>query len=125
MFSSYVKSEENYQVQADWVVGLPMVKDFFGHQEIPTRIIVNEKGSTDSRVLNEVLSQYAAILYPDVEDEDGYRACFKIDGGLRRFNIPMLANLQCQGVYSFPGVQNTTHVTQETDQNYGLFKSHL
>ena len=26
-------------------------------------------------------------------------------------------------MYLFPGVQNTTSVTQETDQNYGLFKS--
>jgi hypothetical protein len=37
----------------------------------------------------------------------------------------MLADLRCRGVYLFPGVQNTTHVTKETDQNYGLFKSHL
>jgi hypothetical protein len=29
------------------------------------------------------------------------------------------------GVYLFPGVQNTTHVTQETDQNYSEFKSLL
>jgi len=27
------------------------------------------------------------------------------------------------GVYYYPGVHNTTHVGQETDQNYGLFKS--
>jgi hypothetical protein len=30
-----------------------------------------------------------------------------------------------QGIYLFSGVQNTTHVTQETDQNYSLFKSQL
>jgi hypothetical protein len=74
MFSSDAKSEEHYRVQADWVVGLPKVKAFFGHREmqtIPTRIIVNEKGGTDSRVLNEILSQYAAVLYPDAKDEDG------------------------------------------------------
>ncbi len=104
------------------------MKAFFGHREMqtfPTRIIVNEKGGTDSRVLNEVLSQYAAVLYPDAKDENGYRVCFKIDGGPGRLNIPMLADLRCQGVYLFPFVQNTTHMTQETDQNYGLFKSHL
>lgn len=37
----------------------------------------------------------------------------------------MLAQLRSLGVYLFPGVQNTTHVTQETDQNYGEFKSLL
>jgi hypothetical protein len=30
-----------------------------------------------------------------------------------------------RGIYLFPGVQNTTQVTQETDQNYGQFKSDL
>jgi hypothetical protein len=94
-------------------------------QTFPTRIIVNKKGGTDSRVLNEVLSQYAAVLYPDAKDEEGYRVCFKIDGGLGSLNILMFADMQCQVVYLFPGVQNTTHVTQETDQNYGLFKSQL
>ena len=74
MFSFDAKSEENYQVRAHWVVGLPKVKAFFGHRErqtFPTRIIVNEKDGTDSRVLNEILSQYAAVLYPDAKDEDG------------------------------------------------------
>jgi hypothetical protein len=31
MFSFDAKSEENYQVRANWVVGLPKVKDFFRH----------------------------------------------------------------------------------------------
>jgi hypothetical protein len=37
----------------------------------------------------------------------------------------MLAELRSLGVYLFPGVQNTTQITQETDQNYGEFKSLL
>jgi hypothetical protein len=71
------------------------------------------------------LKQYADILYPDTKDEEGYQVYFKLDSGPGRLNIPMLADLRCRGVYLFPGVQNTTHVTQETDQNYGLFKSQL
>jgi hypothetical protein len=39
--------------------------------------------------------------------------------------MPMLAELRSLGVYLFPGVQNTTQITQETDQNYGEFKSLL
>ena len=35
----------------------------------------------------------------------------------------MLAYLRVLGIYCVPGVPNTTHVTQETDQNYGLFKT--
>jgi hypothetical protein len=37
----------------------------------------------------------------------------------------MLDDSRAQCVYVFPGVHNTTHVTQETDQNYGLFKSYI
>jgi hypothetical protein len=35
----------------------------------------------------------------------------------------MLAHLRLHGLYLVPGVPNTTHHTQETDQNYGIFKS--
>jgi hypothetical protein len=128
MFSSDAQQEESYRIRADWAVSLPKVIALFGHrqeQTFPARLIVNEKGGTDSRVLNEVLKQYVETLYPDAKDEDGYRVCFKLDGGPGRLNIPMLADLRCKGVYLFPGVQNTTHVTQETDQSYGLFKSQL
>ncbi len=50
---------------------------------------------------------------------------FKIDGGPGHLNIKSLAELHVKGCYLFPGVQNTTDVTQETDQNYGKFKSLL
>ena len=35
----------------------------------------------------------------------------------------MLAYMRALGVYCYPGVPNTTQVAQETDQNYGTFKS--
>ena len=35
----------------------------------------------------------------------------------------MLAKLRIRGFYLIAGVPNTTHVTQATDRNYGLFKS--
>ena len=38
-------------------------------------------------------------------------------------NIPMLARLPLKGLYLSPGVPNTTAVTQETDQDYGPFKT--
>jgi hypothetical protein len=40
-------------------------------------------------------------------------------------DINSLAELRSRGIYLFPGVQNTTQLTQETDQNFGLFKSLL
>lgn len=128
MFSSDAQQEENFRIRSDWVVGLPKVTAKFGHreeQQFCAQIVVNEKGGTDARVLSIVLLKYSNLLYPDARDEDGHCVCFKIDGGPGRLNLQMLAELRLQGVYLFPGVQNTTHVTQETDQNYGLFKSQL
>jgi hypothetical protein len=38
-------------------------------------------------------------------------------------NLKLLAKLRLLGFVLYPGVPNTTHVTQETDQNYGPFKT--
>jgi len=35
----------------------------------------------------------------------------------------MLAYMCGLGLYCYPGVPNTTHMSQEANQNYGLFKS--
>ncbi len=85
------------------------MQDFLAHA------LVNEKGGTDARILNEVLKTYVDTLFPDACDQDGFHVLFKIDGGPGQLNIQMLAELCCHGVYLFPGVQNTTHVTQEMD----------
>ena len=37
----------------------------------------------------------------------------------------MLARLKNLGFYLYPGVPNTTRISQETDKNYGMFKSAL
>ncbi len=47
----------------------------------------------------------------------------KCDSGPGRLNLELLADLQLDGFILFPGVPNTTVVMQETDQNYGLFKT--
>jgi hypothetical protein len=76
-------------------------------------------------VLHQSLSCYTERLYPDAADLVGRRVLYKIDGGPGRLAKGMLADCRAHSVYLFPGVQNTTHVTQETDQNYGLFKSDI
>jgi hypothetical protein len=109
MFSSDAQQQESYRIRGDWAVGLPKVTAFFGHspeQTFPARLIYNEKGGTDSRVLNEVLKQYVEILHPDAKDEDGYRVCFKLDGSPGRLNIPMLADLRCRGPFSWGAKHN-------------------
>ena len=128
MFSSDAKEESNYAVNAAWILDLPRVTAQFGHDEEKTfaaSVTTNEKGGTDGRVLKQVLNHYVTQLFPDAADIPGKRVLFKIDGGPGRLDISNLAELRSRGVYLFPGVQNTTHITQETDQNYGEFKTLL
>ena len=53
----------------------------------------------------------------------GKRVAIIVDSGPGRVNADMLARLRIRGFYLIPGVPNTTHVTQATDKNYGVFKS--
>jgi hypothetical protein len=128
MFASKAKDEANYQINPERILGIPRVTAMFGHEEeksFPATISVNPKGGTDSRVLEQYLRCLIDTLYPDASDTPGCRVLFKTDGGPERLDIKSLAQLRARGCYLFPGVQNTMHVTQETDRNYGQFKSLL
>jgi len=47
----------------------------------------------------------------------------KVDSGPGRLNQSLLTRARFMGFYIYPGVPNTTAVTQETDQSYGPFKT--
>jgi hypothetical protein len=118
--------EENYQVDARWLANFPCVVERFGDeedQEVCAQVAVNEKGGPDSRFLHQALTCYTRWLYPDASDLPRHRVLYKIDGGPGRLDKHMLVDQCAHDAYLFPGVQKTTHVTQETDQKYGLFNS--
>ena len=84
-------------------------------------------GANEKRGMDEAgFTKYAAVvlrkLYPDAVPEKGKWVILKCDGGPGRMNLDLLALLWLDGFHLFPGVLNTTAVTQETDQNYGPFK---
>ena len=62
-------------------------------------------------------------LYPDVAPVKGRWVVIKCDSGPGRLNPNLLAFLRFHGFILYPGVPNTTAVTQETDQSYGPFQS--
>ena len=62
-------------------------------------------------------------LYPCARDVKGKRVLIKADSGPGRNNANLLANLRHLGFILYPGVPNTTAVSQETDRNYGPFKT--
>jgi len=92
-------------------------------QVLPTTFGLNEKGGMNALELDKHIKKAILPLHPDVADMPGKRVLLKVDSGPGRMNVEMLANLRLQGVYLAPGVPNTTHVTQETDQNCWLHKS--
>jgi len=115
------QQNDTQKMSMDWFVHAHDVVGKFGFDEervLPTTFGLNKKGGLDKYIKKAILP-----LYPDVVDEDGKQVLLKVDSGPGRMNVDMLASLRLQGVHLAPGVPNTTHITQETDQNYGLFKS--
>ncbi len=62
-------------------------------------------------------------LFPDAQDVRGKSVIMKVDSGPGRMELGFLAEARTLGFIIYPGVPNTTAVTQETDQSYGPFKT--
>lgn len=101
--------------EGKWGFSTEMVK--------PVTFGMNEKGGMNDTELEKYLFNSIVPLYPDAEDKPGKRVLIKVDNGPGRKNVQMLAALRDRGFYVYPGVPNTTAVSQQTDQNYGPFKS--
>ena len=85
---------------------------------------LNEKGGMDDEEFFKYLLNSIVPLFTDtVADDPGKRVLIKIDSGPGRRNVEIVARLKNLGFYLYPGVPNTTSISQETDQNYGTFKS--
>jgi hypothetical protein len=82
----------------------------------------NEKGGMDEVEFAKYVGIVLRKLYPDTTPEKGKWVICKCDGGPGRMNVDLLASLRLDSFHLFPGVLNTTAVTQEMDWNYSLFK---
>jgi hypothetical protein len=103
------------------------VKGKFGYERERTldcTFGMNEKACMNSKELHKCFLKAVLPLYPDIQDIPRKQVICKVDSGPGRMNPKMLAELKLRGFYLFPGVPNTTSVTQETDQNYGPFKTY-
>ena len=127
-YSTKAKSTDTMAIDARWIGGMPCGRGQFGHEEVkdhsPT-FGMNEKGGMNSKELWNYFVENIFPLFPDAADVAGKRVLIKIDGGPGRLDHHLLVQLRLRGFYLFPSVPNTTAVSQETDQNYGPFKSAL
>jgi len=141
IFDSTAKSEDNFRVKIDWLVGLPSVTGRFG---CPTLVdsdsfyAVRSRGSMDDALLNQYIESVIIPLYPNMNktavfDETTGKlnqgpVLLKLDAGPGRIvsSEVVLAKreeLFERGLIIVMGLPNATSVQQEMDALYGPFKS--
>jgi hypothetical protein len=77
----------------------------------------------DSEEFEKYVLGSIVTLNPTSRDKPGHCIMLKVDSGPSRMNLNLLAQLQQLGFVMYPGILNTTHVSQETDQQYGACKA--
>ena len=125
-FQTSATSEDREKMRLELVEFTPKVLGKFGcndEREWVCTFGMNPKGGMDDEQFEKYVEGSLFPLYPDAEDVPGKRVILAPDSGPGRANLELLAKLRLNGFYLYPGVPNTTSVTQETDRNYGPFKT--
>jgi hypothetical protein len=89
---------------------------------MPVSLGMNAKGGMDDNEFFEYLQKSIMPLYPESAQVNGKWVVLKCDSGPGQMNEELLAMLRFHGFLLFPGIPNTTAVSQETDQIYGPFQ---
>ena len=124
-FQTKAKTEERERIRVEVAEFSPDVRGQFGFDEVtsmPASFGLNEKGGMDDTEFEKYLMTSIVPLWPNAKPVKGYWVIIKVDSGPGRLNSEMLARLRRLGSILYPGVPNTTAVTQETDRLYGHFK---
>ena len=141
IFDSSAKSDENFRVKVEWLVGLPSVTGRFG---CPTEVesssfyAVRPRGSMDDSLLNQYIEQVIVPLYPNMSKTTIFDpvtgklnqgpVILKVDAGPGRIvsSEDILLKREAlfeRGLIIVMGLPNATSVQQEMDALYGPFKS--
>jgi len=125
-FQTKAQTEEKEAIRVECIWYMLSVLGTFGYstkKSFPTSIGLNSKGGMDADDFFEYIKMTIMKLFPDAAPELGKWVVTKCDSVPGRSNAELLAYMRFHGFLLFPGVPNTTAVTQETDQNYGPFQS--
>ena len=118
---------ENAKLNIDILTKMKTVEGVFGKPKLTsfhTTFRMNDKGGMNEIEFEIYVEDNLIRLYPDAADLPGKRVMIEVDSGPGQMNYKLLAMMQARGsFYLYPCVPNTTAVTQETDQSYGLFKT--
>ena len=138
-FDTSCEKPENRKFNLTWLLGLPWVQGFFGCGELasfPPAGCVTVSGGMEAAVFDSYLDQCIYPCFPDMSpdwvfDDDGEfisgPVILKIDSGPGRIgmgaeNVAMREKAAARGLFLFPGLQNTTAVSQEMDELYTDFQ---
>ena len=125
-FLTKAQTVETEKLRVELVVYIPNVHGKFGapkEQACTITVGMNARGSMDDVDSDEYLYNSLIPLYPGAEYIKGKRVLFKLDSGPGWLVTKLLDRLCLLGFVLYPGVPNTTAVSQETDRNYGPFKT--
>ena len=114
------------RLRNDLVKYYPNIRGQFGCKESRLWTVtfgMNTKGGMDDEEFQQYLINSIFPLFPDAKDRKGLRVLLKVDSGPGRLNMALLYMCRRLGFIPYPGVPNTTAVSQETDRNYGPFKT--
>jgi hypothetical protein len=125
-FQTSAQTAEAEAIRIETIRYMLNVRGTFGHeskQSFPILLGLNHKGGIDDQEFFEYLKKPIMELFPDAAPVRGWWAVIKCDSGPGRLNPDLLASfLRYHGFILYPGVPNTTAVTQATDQSYGPFQ---
>ena len=125
-FSVASKSKDTQHLNVTSITYFPKIKGKFGNsdfREWPVTIGINEKGGMDDVEFQQYFLNSIVPSFPDFNNVNGKRVMVKVDLRPGRLQDSFLAKARTLGFVTYPGVPNTTAVTQEMDQNYGPFKT--
>jgi hypothetical protein len=125
-FQTAAQTTEAEAIRIETIRYMLDVRAQFGHadeQSFPVLIGLNSKGGMDDDDFFDYFKNSIMSLYPDAAPVKGRWVVVKCNSGPGRLNPELLAYIRFHGFILYPGVPNTTAVTQETDQSYGPFQS--
>ena len=115
-FQKSATSAKGEAIRIEMVRFLLPVEGIFGwgtKQEFPISFGLNSKGGMDDDEFFEYIQKTIMKLFPDAAPVRGRWVILKCDSGPGRLNPTLLAYLHFHGFILYPGVSNTTAVTQK------------
>ena len=127
-FSTKAKERDRERIKIETVLYMKNNWGQFGTdlvQEWPPTIRMNEKGSMDDDEFEIYITNSIVLLFSDAKYIPGKRFIININSGPGWENIESLAKLRNLGFLIYPGVSNTTSVSQKNGSELWVFKTHI